>query len=91
MGDLKLFAYDENLEGLLQTVKNFSNDIGMKFGLAKCWKATFKKGRLIQSTLIKNNTMIEELKQGEVYKYHGVKEYNMPPWMKRLGQNVTRE
>ena len=36
MGDLKLFAYDENLEGLLQTVKNFSNDIGMKFGLAKC-------------------------------------------------------
>ena len=37
MGDLKLFAKDDNdREGLLQTVKRFSDDIGMSFGLDKC-------------------------------------------------------
>ena len=37
MGDLKLFARDDNdREGLLQTVKKFSDDIGMSFGLDKC-------------------------------------------------------
>ena len=47
MDDLKLFAKDDNdLEGLLQTVKKFSDDIGMSFGLDKCAKATFKRGKL---------------------------------------------
>ena len=42
LDDLKLFAKGhDNVEGLLQTVKNFSNDIGMKFGPDKCGKATF--------------------------------------------------
>ena len=39
MGDLKLFAKDENnLEEMLQLVKKFSDDIGMAFGLDKCAK-----------------------------------------------------
>ena len=37
MDDLKLFARNDNeLTVLLATVKNFSDDIGMKFGLDKC-------------------------------------------------------
>ena len=53
MDDTKLFAKDnDNLDGLLQTVKN-SNNIGIKFGLDKCVKATFERGRLIKLTMIK--------------------------------------
>ena len=79
MDDLKLFAKDDHeLEGLLQTVKKFSDDIGMKFGLEKCTKVTFLKGRLEKSTSIKfdNSTKIKELEQEEVYKYLGINESN---------------
>ena len=79
MDDLKLFAKDDpKLEGLLQTVKQFSGDIGMKFGLEKCAKATFFKGSLEKSTSIKleNSTKIKELEQEELYKYLGANESN---------------
>ena len=47
MDDLKLFARnDSELTGLLDTVKHFSDDIGMQFGLDKCAKATFQKEKL---------------------------------------------
>ena len=40
--DLKLYGQnDYELEGLLRTVKTFSDDIGITFGLKKCAKATF--------------------------------------------------
>ena len=34
---------DKELEGLFSTVKQFSDDIGMEFGLDKCTKASFIK------------------------------------------------
>ena len=41
MDDLKLYwKNDKELEGLLSTVKQFSDDIDMYFGLDKCAKAT---------------------------------------------------
>ena len=44
MDDLKLFTKDDNdLEGLLQTVKKICDDTGMSFGLDKFAKATFKR------------------------------------------------
>ena len=70
MDDLKLFVKDDdNLEGQLQTVKNFISDIEIKFGLDKRAKATYER-RLIKSTSVKleNKTTIKELKK-EVYKY----------------------
>jgi hypothetical protein len=39
MDDLKL----EELQRQIQTVKNFSDDIHMEFGLEKCAKITFKQ------------------------------------------------
>ena len=37
MDDLKLYGKnDKELDGLLRTVKKFSDDIGMEFGLDKC-------------------------------------------------------
>ena len=77
LNNLKLFAKDDHkLEGLLQTVKKFSDDIGMKYGLEKCTKATFFKGRLEKSTSIELDSSMEmkELEQEEVYKSLGVNE-----------------
>ena len=85
MDDLKLFAKnDKDLEGLLTTVKKFSNDIGMEFGLDKCAKATFVKGKLIKFSciILDIETIIKELEPEECYKYLGVNE--------RDGINHTR-
>jgi threonyl-tRNA synthetase len=50
MDDLKLIAKtEEELRKQIQTVKTFSDDIHTDFGLEKCAKITFKKGKLIHS------------------------------------------
>ena len=77
MDDLKLYAQnDGELEGLLKTVKAFSDDIGMEFGLDKCAKATFKRGKLVTSENIElsDDTIIKQLDQEGTYKYLGVNE-----------------
>ena len=77
MDDLKLYGKDDNqIEGLLGTVKIFSDDIGMEFGLDKCAKVTFKKGRLVKTNSINLDiqTKIQELEPGDTYKYIGVSE-----------------
>jgi hypothetical protein len=64
MDDLKLIAkLEEELRKQIQTVKNFSDDIHMDFGLEKCAKMTFKKGKLIhsQNLVTDINTEIQEL------------------------------
>ena len=75
--DLKLFARnDGQLEGLLTTVKEFSNDIAMQFGLDKCAKVTFKREKLVRTSDIQvdTNTIIQELEQEGTYKYLGINE-----------------
>eukprot|EP00795_Rhopilema_esculentum_P006461 gene6461-11909_t len=77
MDDLKLYAKnDGDLEGLLHTVKMFSDGINMRFGLDKCAKATFKRRKLAETSSIKidENTNIEELDQKGTYKYLGIDE-----------------
>jgi hypothetical protein len=47
MADLKLTAKsEEEIQKQIQTVKNFSDDIHMEFGLNKCVKIIFKRGKL---------------------------------------------
>ena len=73
--DLKLFARSNGqLEGLLTTVKEFRNDIAMQFGLDKCAKATFKRGKLVKTSDIQvgTNTINQELEQEGAYKYLGI-------------------
>ena len=75
MDDLKLCTKDDSeLEGLLRIVKGFSDDIGMEFGLSKCAKATFKRGKLEKSGHIRldEETIIKDLEQEKVYKYLGI-------------------
>ena len=53
MDDLKPFAKnDQDLEVLLNAVKEFSNAIGMEFGLDKCAKVSFFRGKLQKTSSI---------------------------------------
>ena len=68
MDNLKLIAKsEEELRKQIQTVKIYSDDIHMDFGLEKCAKITFKKGKLIhsQNLVIDINRKIQELEQGK--------------------------
>ena len=75
MDDLKLIAKsEEELQKQVQTVKNFSDDIHMEFGLEKCVKITFKRGKVTnsQNLVTDTNREIQELEQGKTYKYLGI-------------------
>jgi hypothetical protein len=64
MDDLKLMAKsEEKLKKQMQAVKIFSDDIHMEFGLEKCAKITFKRGKLThsQNLVIDINREIQEL------------------------------
>jgi len=77
MDDLKTYAKnDKEQTGILHTVKTFSDDIRMEFGLEKCAKATFKKGKLTnsQNIQIDIDTTIKELDPEDSYKYLGINE-----------------
>ena len=65
MDNLKLYASNEkSLEVLTQTMRVFSNDIGMKFGVEKCAVLTMKKGKMANSDgiTLPNKTTIKGLK-----------------------------
>ena len=75
MDDLKTYAKDDNQQtGLLRIVRNFTDDIKMAFGLDRCAKATFKRGKLTETSDIQIDldTCIKELNQESTYKYLGV-------------------
>jgi len=77
MDDLKLFAKNDcQLELLLHTVKMFSDDLGLDFGLDKCAKLTVKRGRVSQTgdVVVCEDSCIRELNIGETYKYLGFHE-----------------
>ena len=77
MDDVKLYRKsDYELDGLLKTLNAFSDDVGMTFGLGKCAKATFIRGKLkyISSIVLDTDMKIKELNQENTYKYLGIKE-----------------
>jgi len=77
MDYLKLIAKsEEEIRKQIQAVKTFSDHIHMVFGLEKCAKITFKKGKLIhsQNLVIDINREIQALEQGKTHKYLGIEE-----------------
>ena len=77
MDDLKLDGTSDNqLNGLISTVKKVSDDIQMEFGLDKCAKATFKRGKKVsaEGILLNDHQLIQDLDQAETYKYLGMEE-----------------
>jgi len=94
--DLKLIAKsEEELQKQIKTVKTFSDVIHMEFGLEKCAKIAFKRGKLVhsQNLVININREIQELEQGKTYKYlrtgesEGIQHQHMK---ERLKQEYSR-
>ena len=77
MDDLKLFGKTEGqLETLINSVRVFSSDINMEFGIEKCGILVMKKGKYAKSDGIKlpNENEIQEIDLEKGYKYLGVLE-----------------
>ena len=77
LDDLKLFAKnDQQRQGLLNTVKQFSYDIRKKFRQDKCAKAAFFRGKLLKAKdiTLDTTTVIKYLETEESYQYLGVTE-----------------
>ena len=75
MDDLKLYGKSApELESLLNTVRIFSNNISMEFGLEKCATLTIQRGSMLQAEGINlpNNNNIRGLNLEESYKYLGI-------------------
>ena len=75
--DLKLYGTSDNqLSGLINTVKNVLDDIKMEFGLEKCAKASFKRGKktAAEGIQLNDNQVIKDLDQAETYKDLGMEE-----------------
>ena len=77
MDDLKLYSQNEKgLDSLVQTVRVFSEDRGMKFGIEKCAMLLAEKGKIVKSVGIElpGGKVIKSLQEGESYKYLGILE-----------------
>ena len=78
MDDLKLYGKNEaETTSLLNKVKEFSADIGMKFGLEKCGMLKIEKGNVkkIEGIDLAENVRINEIEE-EGYRYLGILEYD---------------
>ena len=68
MDDLKLIAKsEEELKKQIETVKTFSDDIHVEFGLEKCAKIAYRRGKVAhsQSLVININREIQEVEEGK--------------------------
>ncbi len=75
MDDLKLYAKNEKeMQSIIQTVKIYSDDIRMEFGIEKCAVLQMKRGKLEASRGCKltNGTIMRGLSDEETYKYLGI-------------------
>ena len=77
MDDIKLFAKNEKvLETQIHTVRIYSRDIGMEFGMEKCAMLVMKIGQrqLTDGMELPNKDKIKTLVENETYKYLGILE-----------------
>ena len=77
MDDLKVFGKNEKqLDTLINTVRIFSNDIGMEFGISKCAVLVMKRGKLSRSEGLELPTgeIIRNADSDNGYKYLGILE-----------------
>ena len=93
MDDLKLYSRSEKgLDSLVQTVRVFSEDIGMEFGIEKCAMLVMEKGKIVKSVGIElpDGKVIKSLQEGESYKYLGILEVDKF-LEERMKLNVLKE
>ena len=72
MDDLKLYAKNEKgLESLVQTVRIFNDDLGMKFGINKYATLVLKRGKITKfdGISLPDRRVMKALIEGAGYKY----------------------
>ena len=77
MDDIKLFAKNEKeLETLIHTLRIYSQDIGMEFGIEKCAMLVMKSGKRHMTDGIEqpNQDKIRTLGENGTYEYLGILE-----------------
>ena len=64
------------MDSLVQTVRVFSEDIGMPFGIEKCAMLVTEKGKIVKSVgiVLPDGKIIKWSQEGESYKYLGILE-----------------
>ena len=75
MDDLKLYPRsNKEIQSIVNTVRIFSDDIHIQFGLDKCAKVTINRGKLATTENIRlpSREEIRELEIEETYKYPGI-------------------
>ena len=93
MDDLKLHSRSEKgFDSLVQTVRVFSEDIGMQFGIEKCAMLVMEKGKIVKSVGIElpDGKVIKSLQEDESYKYLGIFEADKF-LKKKMKLNVSKE
>ena len=93
MDNLKLYSRSEKgLDSLVQTVRVFSEDIGMEFGIEKCAMLVMKKRKIVKSvgTELSDGKVIKSLRESESYKYLGILETDQFS-EKKMKLNVQKE
>ena len=67
---------EKGLDSLVQTVRVFSEDIEMEFGIEKCAMLLMEKGKTVKSVGVElpDGKVIKSLEEGESYKYLGIVE-----------------
>ena len=94
--DLKLFASNmKDIKKMLTLITEFSNDIGMKFGEAKCSFTTIKRGRAMEKVdpVFVNGLTLSAIGPNESYRYLGLDEcvtYNDVLNMERVTSEYLR-
>ena len=77
MDDLKLYGQNKKrIDKLVNTVRIFSEDIRMEFGISKCATLIMKRSIISKSEGIQlpNDESIKNIEEGEGYKYLGILE-----------------
>ena len=75
MYEVKLFAKNEKeSETLIKTVKIYSKDIGMEFGIEKCALLVMRSGKrqMMEGIELPNQEKIRTLEEKEAYKFLGI-------------------
>ena len=93
MDDLKLYSRSEKeLDSLVQTVRAFSEDIGMEFGIVKCDMLVMEKGKIVKSDGIEfpDGKVIKSLQEGENYKHLRILEADKS-LEEKMKLNVSKE
>ena len=74
MDDIKLYGKDTSeLDSLIQTVRIFSGDVGMEFGIQKCAMLSMRRGKMVECEGIElpNEEKIKSVGE-DGYKYLGI-------------------